>query len=71
MSASFEVAVLVGSLRKASISGRVAWWTGLQIAEVRMKDKDQRVPMTLRVTEAFRFEDGGWKLVHRHADPVK
>ena len=27
-------------------------------------------PVTLRVTCVFRPEEGSWKLVHRHADPI-
>jgi ketosteroid isomerase-like protein len=28
------------------------------------------VPVAVRVTSVFRLEDGNWKLVHRHADPI-
>jgi SnoaL-like protein len=26
--------------------------------------------LDLRVTTTFRLEDGAWKIVHRHADPI-
>jgi NAD(P)H-dependent FMN reductase/ketosteroid isomerase-like protein len=53
---------------QSGTSGELAFWTGLQHAEARIGDKDKPVPMTLRITEVFRFEQGDWKLVHRHAD---
>lgn len=32
--------------------------------------REDVVSVALRVTSIFRREDGTWKLVHRHGDPV-
>lgn len=32
--------------------------------------RHELAPVTLRVTTLFRREDGHWKIVHRHADPI-
>lgn len=31
---------------------------------------DEILPNSLRVTTIFRREDGQWRIVHRHADPI-
>lgn len=49
-------------------SGDLAYWTGRQIATMDIKGRELPVPMVLRTTEIFRFENDEWKLVHRHAD---
>jgi ketosteroid isomerase-like protein len=36
----------------------------------RIGDNEEIMPFDLRVTTTFRREDGDWKVVHRHADPI-
>jgi ketosteroid isomerase-like protein len=37
---------------------------------VKIGGADERVDHALRVTTIFRLEPDGWRIVHRHADPI-
>jgi ketosteroid isomerase-like protein len=38
--------------------------------QVKVGGREDIVPSALRATMIFRPEDGSWKIVHRHADPI-
>ena len=48
----------------------LAYEVAIQRGTMKLGDADEMVPFALRVTSIFRREDQGWKLVHRHADPL-
>jgi len=50
--------------------GDLGYWTGFQQASVQVEGQSKQSSMRLRVTEIFRRENGRWKLIHRHADPL-
>jgi ketosteroid isomerase-like protein len=52
------------------VSGELAYTTEIERADVQLVGQDRPAPMALRVTHVFRKEDGAWKLILRHADPL-
>lgn len=42
----------------------------IERTEAKVGGREDLSPVALRVTIIFRREDDGWKLVHRHADPI-
>jgi NAD(P)H-dependent FMN reductase/ketosteroid isomerase-like protein len=53
---------------QSGCDGDLGYWTGIQHAYAYMGSTAKKVHMKLRVTELFRFQEGGWKLIHRHSD---
>ena len=47
-----------------------AYSVWLEHAEGKVGAREDIAPSTLRVTMIYRPEDGTWKVVHRHADPI-
>jgi len=47
-----------------------AYVVRVERATAKVGGSDDIVPIALRVTMVFRPEDGTWKIVHRHADPI-
>jgi ketosteroid isomerase-like protein len=48
----------------------LAYSVDIERSRVKLRGSTDFVPMTLRVTTVYRPENGQWKMVHRHADPL-
>ena len=48
----------------------LAYELEIERCKVKVGEADEAAPSALRATNVFRREDDGWKIVHRHADPI-
>jgi ketosteroid isomerase-like protein len=52
------------------LTPELAYIVWIEWAKAKVGGREDIVPFALRVTMIFRPEDGSWKVVHRHADPI-
>lgn len=52
------------------VTSDLAYVVEVESYRARVGGASELVPVSLRVTTVFRREDGAWKVVHRHADPI-
>ena len=52
------------------VTPELAYLVRIERAKAKVGRSEELAPIALRVTSIFRPEDGTWKVMHRHADPV-
>ena len=52
------------------VTSELAYVCWVERTNAKVGGRDDVTPCDLRVTMIFRPEDGTWKVVHRHADPI-
>src|ERR687897_788533 len=52
------------------VTAELAYVVQLERAKAKVGAREDIAPFDLRATMILRPEDGTWKLVHRHADPI-
>jgi ketosteroid isomerase-like protein len=52
------------------VTPELAYTVWVEQQKARVGGKEDVTPFALRVTMIFRPEEGTWKVVHRHADPI-
>jgi ketosteroid isomerase-like protein len=52
------------------ISSDLAYTVEIERFRARVGGAEELTRVAIRVTTAYRREDGDWKVVHRHADPI-
>ena len=53
-----------------SVTPELAYVCWVERTNAKVGGREEITPCDLRVTMIFRPEDGTWKVVHRHADPI-
>jgi ketosteroid isomerase-like protein len=52
------------------VSAELAYVVQIERAEAKIGAREDIAPIAVRSTMIFRPEEGEWKIVHRHADPI-
>jgi ketosteroid isomerase-like protein len=52
------------------VTSELAYLVEVERYRAKVGGSDEVTPVALRVTSVFRPENGTWKVVHRHADPI-
>ena len=52
------------------VTTELAYVVQIEHLESKVGEREESTPYALRATMIFRPEDGTWKVVHRHADPI-
>jgi ketosteroid isomerase-like protein len=52
------------------VTPEMAYSVDIERTKIRLANSAEIRSMALRVTTIFRLENGEWKIVHRHADPL-
>ena len=52
------------------VTPELAYIVEIERAKAKIGAREEITPFALRVTMIFRLEEGEWKVVHRHADPI-
>jgi ketosteroid isomerase-like protein len=53
-----------------NVTPELAYVVEIEQAKAKIGGSEDITPFALRVTMIFRPEEGEWKIVHRHADPI-
>ena len=51
-------------------TAELAYIVEIERSKTKVEGREDVTPIFLRVTTIFRPEEGTWKVVHRHADPI-
>lgn len=52
------------------VSGELGYSVWIERGEAHVVGQDALRPFVLRVTQLYRWEEGSWKIVHRHGDAL-